>query len=48
VLGFRKGLLVRHGGRRQLGDVSLLVMMEATAKGEGRGDDGKCNDGAHD
>ncbi len=46
--GVHESLLVRHRCRRQLGDVGLLYVVEATAKGDGRGDDRKSNDGAHD
>ena len=36
-------------GRRQLGRIDLLgVMMEAAAQGDGRRDDGKSNNDAHD
>ena len=40
-------LFVRHGCRRKLRDNGLLVQMEAPAKGECRGNDRKCDDGAH-
>jgi hypothetical protein len=40
-------LFVRNGCRRQFRDVSLLAVMETPAKGDGRGDDRKSKDGAH-
>ena len=40
-------LFVRHGGRRKLRYNSLLMQMKAPAKGECRGNDRKCDDGAH-
>lgn len=40
-------LFIRHGGRGKLRDNSLLVQMETPAKGECRGNDRKCDDGAH-
>ena len=36
------------GRRRKVCDVGLLGVMEAAAQRQGRGDDGKSNDGAHD
>lgn len=41
-------LFIGDRRRRKLGDVGLLIVMETTAKGEGRGDDRNGNDGAHD
>ena len=40
-------LFVRHGSRGEFRDHGLLVHMETPAKGERRGDDRKCDDGAH-
>ena len=45
---FLEGLFIGYGRRRKLGDVRRLVVVEATAQGESRGDGRKSNDDAHD